>query len=259
MKARIGVWCPNEKHWNWGLKPLQTQHDANKNQELVKQLYDALRKMGVHKAYAPNVASSSAIIIDGGELKEQIDLGTGVRLHRNSTVPADGIFLKKGQAFVMSSAGCPVIIATASNHMIVAHAGRDSLIDPGVLMREPTRTHLSVVYAIVKAFGVRPSEIEMRMLFSIPEKAFRHDVNHWMYGEQNRRLAAFIGTWCPDGVSKENGSIFLNLEKIFLAQARMIGVQNATATHSLNQFPAMAHTRDGEDVRRRNLVVVKHL
>ena len=126
-------------------------------------------------------------------------------------------------------------------------------------MREPTRTHLSVVYAIVKAFGVRPSEIEMRMLFSIPEKAFRHDVNHWMYGEQNRRLAAFIGTWCPDGVSKENGSIFLNLEKIFLAQARMIGVQNATATHSLNQFPAMAHTRDGEDVRRRNLVVVKHL
>jgi len=262
MNARIWVWCPNEKHGNWGLKPLQTQHDADKNQELVKQLYGALKKMGVHKAYAPNVAPASAAIIEIDALTEQIDLGTDIVLHRNSSVPADGIFLKKGDAFMMSSAGCPIIIATGGGQMIVAHAGRDSLIDRGVLMREPTRTHLSIVYAIAEAFikqGIRPNEIEMQMLFSIPAKMFKHDLNHHLYGEQNHQLAAFMSTWCPDGATRENGSIFLNLEKIFLKQAQMIGVRKAFATHSLSQFPVMAHTHDKKGRDRRNLLMVKRI
>lgn len=231
------------------------------NQGLVKGLRSVLKEIGVHKAFAPNVAESSAEIIGTDELKNEILIDRNITLHRNQSIPADGIFLNLGETFVMSSAGCPVIIATAGEQMIAAHAGRDSLIDRGAVIGEPTRSNLSVVYSIIGAFikkGFRPSEIKMWMLFSIPPAKFKHDLNHWEHGEQNRALAEFVSKWCPNGVTRKNGSIFLNLEEIFLQQAHMYGVQNALAMHSLTQFPAMAHTHDeSKNPKRRNLIVIK--
>lgn len=247
---------------SWSLLPLQTQKDVSTHYALAIGVRAALRSIGVRRAYAPNVGPASAAIVSATDLKECILLGGGVSLYRNHSIPADGVFLKPGDAFVMSAAGCPVIIATDGEHMLVAHAGRDSLIDRNAVMGLPmTREHLSIVDAIIAAFkekGVPPQRIDMHMQLSIPAAAFEHRFDHPQYGAYNRALSAFVDAhWPHCTLNKTDKSMFLDLESVCVEQARQAGLRYVWATSSLGEFPSLAHTRDGNNPYRRNLVLVK--
>ena len=258
-----GLVCPNEAQRygvsNWSLQPVQKQEDVTKNKNLLTGLSDALSRMGVHKAYAPNVLMANAEVIDNRKLTEHIRLGGGIVLHRNRNVPADGTFVGVGQAVVMSSAGCPVIIASAGEQVCVAHAGRASLIDIRMVNNdEPSRKHFSIVNAIVEAFeerGMTRKDITMSMSFAIPSVLFNHPFNG-TYGPSNKSIYKFLKRHWPTSVTKKNGGMSLDLEELFEEQARAVGV-NFCIGNSLAEFPALAHTRDGKDPNRRNLFILK--
>lgn len=254
---------------SWSLEALKLVPQNLSEEELaspfIAGLREAFRSVGAHRAYALHVAQSNARIVDTCILTKRISLGGGVSIRLNKLVPADGIILKKGRAFAMNGVGCPVVIASDGYDVIVAHAGRDSLIDRGAVVGKPTREHVSVVDAVVGALvdrGAIPNEIEMCMLFSIPSGVFEHRFDHEVYGDYNRALAMFITKRWWSGIigPKSSSSFFLDLECLFEEQAFQAGVRNAWSTHSLGEFPELAHTRDGKcstDNNRRNLIVVK--
>lgn len=266
-KIDITVLSPWEatKHGlaSWSLTHIQKPEDADKNPFLTDALASVFSKLCVHNAYAPKINAHSARVVSGESLDTMIRIGTACRLHRNQDLPADGVLIHKKNAFVVSSAGCPVILASAGDHFIVAHASRDSLIDRGAVMGNPSRPeHLSsVVYSIIGALrkkGAFPSDITMAMLFSINAEDFEHSENHSQYGEYNSALVRYVGKRWADGIVRgENGETFLDLESVFMEQACSVGVRHVWTTNPLSEHRLLAHTRDGRNPLRRNLVIVK--
>ena len=263
LNATVNAWSPEDARWygfrNWSLRELQTQDDSVRLHSLSKGIRSALVSVGVRTAYAPNVAAMSAVIANPEDMTKKILLER-TELYRNAEFPADGVFIGPGQAFVASTSGCPLIIATAGEHMIVAHAGRDSLIERNAVLGKPSRRHVSVVYAIIEELlkkGESLNEIVMCMMFSVPAESFDHHPMHPEYGTYNRELIKMIDMLWDGSTVRKNGCVFLDLESVFVNQAREIGVRCAWAIHSLREFPALAHTRDGKDPSRRNLFVVK--
>lgn len=244
----------------WSLKPIQRQEDIEQHEDLASRISHVLFSLEIKEAFAPNVAMFSGHIANQEDMTTKIFLNHAV-LRRNQELPADGVFLEQKQGFVMSAAGCPIILASAGSYFIAAHAGRDSLIERNAVMgKKPRREHQSVVDAIVDKFwqrGVPKRDIVMVMMFSIPAKAFEHRFDHPSYGEYNRRLDAFVRTQWPGCMTDGDGSMFLSLERIFAEQAVQQGVSKVSAYYSLAEFPRLAHTRDGGARDRRNLIVVR--
>lgn len=249
---------------SWSLPFAQHETDGTPRAALVK----VLGELSARNVYAPHVGSASARIVSPTALSQIVHIRDGVNLRRNSRFPADGTLIRPGDAFAMCVAGCPVVIATGGGHMVVAHAGRDSLVDRGAVTGTSTRTYVSVVHAILATFreeGVQPGRIAMRMLLAIPAEKFGHWFGHPQYGGFNRRLAEFVDfRWKGACSVRSNGSgpctAFLNLERLFIAQAIEAGVQEVETSHPLSDHPCLAHTHDGHSNRgRRNLVVVKRL
>jgi hypothetical protein len=95
------------------------------------------------------------------------------------------------------------------------------------------------------------------MLFAIPAEAFEHRFDNFHYGEYNQALDSFVSKQWEGCMTQGDNGMFLNLESVFVEQARQAGVQQVRAEHSLAEYPRLAHTRDGGDISRRNLIVVK--
>lgn len=242
---------------SWSLKPLQRPADVFSNQRLAQILSQELEGFDINEAFAPNVVPASGQIVSTADLTDQLWM-KGTRLYRNKALPADGVLLEQNQAFMMSGAGCPLIIATAGEDMIVAHAARDSLIDRGAVVGKPTRKHVSVVDAMIEKFqkrGALLSDIVMVMLFAIPANEFEHHFDHPKYGEYNCALATFIFDRWSGGINWGNG--YLDLERVFVEQAHRAGVLRAWAGNSLAQYPKLVHTCVGDNVGKRNLFIVK--
>jgi hypothetical protein len=160
----------------------------------------------------------------------------------------------------MSAAGCPVIVATAADQCIIAHAARDSLIDRDAVAGKPGRKHLSIVHAIVDEFGKQrlpPTSIDMAMLFAIAARKFEHSMYHPTYGDYNRRLIHLVDTRWPGGIVYKDGLSFLDLEQVFVGQAREAGIKAVGAMGSLASYPHLVQTCVGEDAGKRNLILIK--
>jgi hypothetical protein len=261
----INVWSPDDAKreglTNWSLRPLQAPEDVRKHPVLSGALYSALRELEVKRAYAPNVAAMSGLVVAKELLEIRINLGDCTYLYRNCEIPADGIFLNHtDEAFVMSAAGCPVIIATAGSDMIVAHAGRDSLIDRGAVIGNPSRAHVSVVGFVLDAFrrrGHPASHVSMCLQFAIPADLFEHRFDHPKHWQYNQDLVFFVNRNWPGCTIETGNGVCLDLEAVFTDQARGVGVRHVWTARSLAEYPDLAHTRDGKDPSRRNLFIVK--
>lgn len=244
----------------WSLKPIQRQEDVERHGHLASRLSSELSFLDVKEAFAPNVAAFSGHIATSGDMTTKIVLDHAI-LRRNRELPADGVFLDPKQGFVMSAAGCPIILAGGGNYFIAAHAGRDSLIERNAVTGKGSRReHQSVVDAIADKFwqrGVPKRDIAMVMMFSIPAEAFEHRFDHPTYGEYNRLLDDFVRTRWPDCMTNGDNSMFLSLERVFAEQAVQHGISKVSACYSLAEFPRLAHTRDGGARDRRNLIVVR--
>lgn len=265
-EVEVNAWTPEDALrygiQNWSLRPIQSQKDVTKHHALANGLRATFSSIGAQVVYAPNVAMMSAAVVPSGELMaNQIRLN-GASIYRNEDLPADGTFLEPCETLTASAAGCPLIIANDKRYknVVVAHAGRDSLVERNAVIGKPSRKHVSVVYSIVEALkerGARASEINMCMLYCVPAEVFEHRLDHPQYGSYNHELGKFVDTLWPGCTARKNGAMFLDLESLFIAQALDVGVRHTWAMNSLSDLPALAHTRDGKDPSRRNLFVVK--
>jgi hypothetical protein len=262
LQATIQAFGPDDARENqltdWSLKGLQSISDIPSNRLLGLVLSRKLKNFCIAEALAPHVALASARIVEISQLDRKIKFqDQGPTIYRNKELPADGVVLRPKQAFIMSSAGCPLIVASAGDHMIVAHAARDSLIHRGAVTGDPTRKHLSVVDSIIDTFHryeMPIDTISMTMLFAIPAEEFEHSESHPEYGNYNRALGTFVESRWPGGIVRKDGLMFLDLEQVFIEQAMSSGVKKAFSMCSLGQFPDLVHTaRSGE----RNLIIVK--
>ncbi len=258
-RVSIGAWWPNESfEKGWSLAPVQEQKDIEDYPLLAMGLRDNLRGMGVHRCYATNVAEFSGnVLINPNDLRKEIDLGKNILMYRDRSIKADGIRIPRGRALIASGRGCPFIVATSDEYMFVAHAGRDSMIDRGVIDGKPTRGNISVVESLIEAFlelGVPAEEITMRMEFSIPATVFEHRFNG-PDGEHNHKLWEFIQEQWPTAAVQRNGGILLDLEELFERQAREAGVTDARAENSLPELPNLVHSRNST---KSNLFVFKN-
>ena len=250
----VAILESSEASWrglkNWSLDDIQD------NPTLTTALSKVLRLLNVREAFVPCVARGSGRIVPLTDLTDCVPL-VGARLYRNQDLPADGMFLAPGQTFMMSTRGCPLIIAGAGKHFIVAHAGLNSLIDPGAVIGTPTREHVSVVDSIVASFweqGIPPSKIVMMMLFVTPAIKFERD-KALQYSAEDRALAAFVHARWKGGIVEKDREAFLDLETVFIEQALQARVVCASSTLHL---PHLARTHDKRSsCERHHLVMVK--
>ncbi len=249
---------------NWSLRDFQGPIDAESHRPLAVAISKIFTKLNITQAYAPSVASANASIIDSKDLTHGISLKGHKMLYRNTEVPADGIFLKQGSAFVMSSAGCPLIIATAGDEMIASHAGIHSLIDEAMYTNQKPRRHKSVVFSIIEALlrsvdNLKPEDIKMWVLFSIPASVFTYRFGNSQYGRRNRLFINAIKEDCPECVieMQHDNCAQIDLETLIMMHATRKGVKDIYISDSLSKHPGLTHTRKGTDYKKRNLIVVR--
>ena len=117
----------------WSLAPLQKAEDAGIHAAFALKLGTALSGLGAKRVYSPNPTKFNGEIIQPEILERTIllpGLHWTVHLYRNQGVPADGTFLvKAGDAGIFSAGGCGKIIAAYGKKLLMAHAGRECLID----------------------------------------------------------------------------------------------------------------------------------
>lgn len=249
---------------DWSLKHFQHSEDAERHPERAERLGRMLHDLGVTDAYAPAVDKMSALITHRKELSEVIELPYGVRLYRNKNVPADGVPLRKGQAFVMSGGGCPVIVAAGGKDTcVVAHASRDSLLDPNRIQKigEP-RKYASVIQAIIgwveRNDGLRPGRLSLRGLFTIPAAEFTHPPDDPIWGWVNERRAEIIQEkWNRPIITGLD--LALSIPELIKAQAADHGFGPTGVDKELPSSGPYGYTRHIEKGMRsaRNLVVVR--
>lgn len=243
---------------NWSIKPIQSQRDVQRRRPLARGLCESFEQFKVERAYAPQVTHMRAGIVDATVLRECISLGRNIRLYRKHNLSVEGVFLEPGAAFVSTSAESAVIIATAGEHLIITHAGRDSLVDRGAVLGKPARTHVSVVQHIIAEFrkkGIPPEHIAMCLLFAPPLEALEHRFDHRKYGAYNRALGDFVDAhWKGCTFRPSAASVCLDLESLFIEQAKEAGVRRNWSTLQQSNID-LRHSR--HQPRCRNLVIVK--
>lgn len=264
---------PPDARGGWTLKELYSQESLDRDPASRTRLGTALAGYVGSAVFAPSVGyHSGAILSHVRDLNRRIEFPNGITMYRNADVRADGVFLKPGQSFVMSAAGCMAVVAAGvaedgSSHLIAAHASRDSMLDRRLIEDErPSRKHESVVEAIVEAMrkrNVSPDAIVIRGYFSLPRKCFEHPFEHPEYGEYNLKMAAYVSArWGNDCVSVEDTdegqSAFLDIPFLLVHQANELGVADAACEHSFKLSGPFAHTRHPVQRLRneRNLCIV---
>ena len=188
------------------------------------------------------------------------DLTQGIQGNCNEVVlycgvMADGVVINPGQAAAIASGDCPTIVAYASGARvaIVAHAGLGSLIDEGLWAgKAPTRTHFSVVDAIVDAAKrhgvVKPDFLEVRVVCGIgPGRYERKD------------LAGKIRAVWPTCVDGQN----VNMAKLITLQFERHGVLSVASDQvdtygdqGVDGKPLWHSNRRDRNGSGRNLVLV---
>jgi len=213
-----------------------------------------LKELGVFRAYAPFAPAMSARIADPCALQDElIALPGGIQLYRSHT-EADGLRLDEpGIAAIFAPGGCGVILA----EHVVAHAGRESLIDrQGLCDGVPSRPHFSIVDAVAERLrraGVRIEDTPFHFLFPLPASEFTHPADEYRaYLRYGRGLGSLIAWEQEDG-------IHLDIGRLALAQAREEGFAADRAPRCvLPVWGVHGYTRHPNEALRthRNLVIV---
>lgn len=234
-----------------------------KSPELVQALASFLAVRGVTDVFAPSIGYRSGAIVYPHQLSDQIRLSDAVCLHRNREVPADGLLIKKKQAFMMANGGCPIIVADAQGIVIVAHAARDSLLDRAFITTgERSREHMSVVNAIQSAFRhmhIHQRHVSLAVFFGIPVLPFTHPVNDPAANGYNRKMVDHVlREWGSGIIVDPQGKAHLSISHLIKAQATTIGFKDVLLRHPLPEDGEFAYTRhDDENLcKKRNLILV---
>lgn len=183
---------------NLSLKGTTATEDLRKSHPDVHRALFSLPHIANY--YAPAPDGMTGLVCEKDELGVIIPVTEYVNLHRG--VDADGVYgLKSGEAFVMSSADCALIVVWAQDrygviHIIVAHAGRNSLYDAN----NPDRPSIvDNIAAHMMSKGVWPVELKVWIGLSISAGPhFTHNINdpRWPNNKKIVDYALGLGDCC---------------------------------------------------------------
>jgi copper oxidase (laccase) domain-containing protein len=201
-----------------------------KDPDTFARLGRLLNNYKIKTLYAPDPSEHNTVIAPKSQFrrnkKHSFPLYNGVI--------ADGIVLEKaGDAAVILSADCPTIVVwnprddPKNRKVIVAHGGRDSLLDPHIFRGfSKSRNHGSVVDSIIKEFN--PSDRQHLSVFTtlgIEAEYFTHHADDPEFGKQNRHMIEhvmkYFGPKCIVGPRNKGG---LDLHQLIRVQFHQNGV-----------------------------------
>jgi hypothetical protein len=242
------------------LRDLYHQDDVARDPDLASFVAEALGEHDIQVGYAPSVAAMNAEVVARDDLSTRIELAPGRILYRNKDVPADGVRISQGEAFVMSNAGCPPVVTHGRGRTFVGHMGRKSGIDEDRIRSGTPRRFESVLHALAaeyEALNIPLHEVQVLMLFSIKSEDFTHPFDHPDHGRFNRDMYHDVWARWGDGIMTE-GDGRLSMPALARAQAKEIGFGSFTSKCPLPARSAFASTRDPREARalNRNLTIV---
>ena len=196
------------------------------------------RDLGLKHIYHPDTHTFNARICNKVDLEDETSRD-GVTIH--SGCLADGVgVMGKDDTVWLRTADCPTIITyhSMTREMIVAHAGRASLIDEGALQNgQAKRQPESVVGAICARFSALGQQtlthIDVYSCCGIGPMEFRHPTDHPQYGpfnkKRNRHVALHYGQNCFFGGETRCGA--LDLHRLIYNQFQLCGVPGDNIHH----------------------------
>lgn len=223
-----------DREEDWTVSNLRKPGDEEKDSSLSRNLPTIARELKVNEILAPAPVDFNARVCWQRDLTVRIPLNNRVVVRRGTN--ADGCRLNPGQAYLMSSAGCPTIIAYYPKDpkqgdkikVDVAHAGLRSLIDEQeALTRLPSRKPESVVESMLHSMNCtgkkayRLKRVGAVIAFPIPPTELSYLWDHPRHGENNEAICEYIrskwGEGCVPG-NNGRGSSGAREGKIDLAQ-----------------------------------------
>lgn len=273
FELRDGIICRAEvippdraTGFQWSLANFYCQDDADAQPELAARLGQVLTERGIKRAYAPSVATRSSDgtvthsidIVDREDLSTRILLPGDSQMFRNKSLPGGGVAIRRGEAMVMSGAGCPPHMLAGKGFCIGMHVSRDTLVDRNLLVDKPARSAPSIVHAAVsyleERHGVERAKMSLKGGLHIPPWEFLHPLDDPDWGEHNTRLFQHLLFTYGPGILDQNGEF--DLEKLVQAICTKLSVRMSFG----RPLPKRASTtRDEDKGVMRNLVLVYRL
>lgn len=259
---------------NWSLTQLS-------DYTYLSRLREALPD-GECRYYAPSVYAMSGAMATHVSFTDIYELDRfrnirrpGYREGTDTRIPCDGTVIGPKEGFVMTAGGCPLLVLSGTGECgrclcIVAHAGRDSLIDPFRVGKAASpRLHEGVVESMVayarQHFFAKPNELILRSFFSLPWQAFPHDPRDAAHGAANEQLQEYLRKNDLERALIENieGELCLSLNVLIRHLAEQQGINCIeTGLDDLPESGDFAYTRHALPElsgKTRNLVVMRYL
>src|SRR3989338_2026774 len=219
----------------WSLQSLRPQErlrDQSEFQRLSVGLCDAMRLMDITTAYT--MYAYAEVEVWKAKIVREFPQGDRMVLSPDRGIfrikkPGDGVFLKPAEAFVMATEGCPLLIASADEYMVVAHARHIYVVEAAIT--ELLRRGVNPAEAFVMATEGCPLLIASADEYMVVAHA-RHiyvveaaitellrrgvnpdDVRLWMQPPSQELELAFTGKACQLGIRMAWTTDFVHTEK----------------------------------------------
>lgn len=239
---------------SWSLLPFQKPGDSVENPKkasaidsVCRQL-SRLRDTGTHTWYAPDPREFNGKIVSADDLQVRIPLGR-TQIYRGAC--AEGVVLTPGTGLLLSTAGCPLVLASDGRKVIAAHAGLRSLVrwNPSENMY-----HRSVIAQIAASFG-HSASVRAWIFFSIRPNDYEHSLSDPRYAKESERILSHLVRQGYQAaiVKKEH----IDLPTLIRLQLREYGIQAEQKGACTYQHSSAYHTRlAAPENTYRNLVAV---
>ncbi|HYF13220.1 MAG TPA: hypothetical protein VD928_02910 [Candidatus Paceibacterota bacterium] len=190
---------------NWTMSNLRVPEDARKKSPLTTYLPQFARELQIEKFFAPSPIEFNGRICNQSELNISIPLGSSLSVRRGAR--AEGCLLYPDEGFLLSIAGCAIIVAYMDgnscletlNRTGVAHGGLKSFFNHKRVLIDndssPPKPHESVVGNLLSAINfTRERAKDTHILIAYPIEAGKlvYDWNYPGDGDQNRRMCEFF-------------------------------------------------------------------
>jgi hypothetical protein len=267
------------KPYNWSLRPYVPETSEAVLATLDPTLYmpHIAQQFGLGQTLlAPSPKIANAVICtDPADLKTSIVLQSPLyrgKVELRRGMYADGLILPYRATYVVSPAGCPILIIrdTHTDMLGVAHAGLRSVIDEQrLLTNRSSRKFESVVMNLLVAMKIRDrrnaKRLEVVIAFPIEPEYFTYPLNDPKYGYINqKRMEDIVAKWGHDCISGYDDPALraacrIDLGRIIVRQLMSFGVLEKNITTLKSPPREVWHdTREGPEGVR-NLVYVQHL
>lgn len=264
---------------DWSLRPYNRGGSLVGQGNLAPSKY--IPKIAIDYGLAKTLYSPSSRLFNAEVCTESDCMGYRValesKLYHNTVwllrgADADGVLLARGHEYVVSPAGCPVVVIYHPHSKLlgVAHAGMRSLIDEGRLKGEAKRTNESIVLGLVEAMqsaGAYIPHLRAQILFPNDPRMFTYPWDHPVYGTLNqKRTEELVSLWGPGAVYEYENPAARKLGRpdlmaIIASQLHKIGAPSESVSVVGSPNADRWHDTRQEEANpmARNLVIVQHL